>query len=364
MREAFDRLIKTAPFPEFTGRVCPGLCEKACMLADDAVTNRDNELYLIEEDFRQGWVQPRPPQKRTGMHAAVVGCGPAGLAAADRLNRLGHTVTVFEQADRAGGLLTYGIPAMKLPKEIVQRRVDLMQREGVVFRLNTQADAALLHDFDAVLLCCGSRRARTLNVANCDAPGVHFTLEYLTAATRALLEDTPPAVNAAGKQVVVVGGGDTGNDCVGACLCQRCQSVVQLEVAPAPPTDRSPRNPWPEWPRVLRTDYGQEEAAAVQGADPRRFSTTVKRILTDADGQLCAVETVQADAAFQPIPGTEQELPCQLLLIAAGFIGCDPGTAQDFSLPLNQRSLPETGGTHCIHNGLFAAGDLRTGKGD
>lgn len=362
VRAAFDRLMKTAPFPEFTGRVCPALCEKACNLADDGVTNRDNELYLIEEGFRNGWVKPYLPPKRTGWCVAVIGSGPAGLAAAEMLNRLGHTVTVFEQADRAGGLLTYGIPQMKLPKEIVARRIALMEQEGVTFRLGKRADATLLPDYDAVILCGGSRQPRALNVPGEKAPGVHFAVDYLTAATKAVLSGGVPGISAEGKQVVVVGGGDTGNDCVGTALRQGCQSVLQLEVAPAPPEGRAANNPWPLWPRVLRTDYGQAEAIARQGSDPRLFQTTVKQVLTDENGALRAVETVRVDAKFTPIPGTEETVPCQLLLIAAGFVGCETATARDFSLTLNRRGVPETEGTHRIGGKLFAAGDFRTGQ--
>ena len=232
-REALERLLQTAPFPEFTGRVCPALCEKACNLENDALTNRDNELYLIETGFNLGWIQPRSPKVRTGKRVAVVGSGPSGLAAADLLNRLGHTVTVVDRADRAGGLLMYGIPNMKLPKSVVARRVELMSEEGVRFILNTEDDPALLADFDAVLLCGGAKQPRALNVEGADSEGVYFAVDYLTAATRAVLSGGEPSVTAKGRHVVVVGGGDTGNDCVGTALRQGCASVVQLEMMPA-----------------------------------------------------------------------------------------------------------------------------------
>ena len=366
-REALQRLLVTAPFPEFTGRVCPQLCEKACMLGDDATTNRDNELYLIEEGFRNGWIAPRVPARRTDRRVAVVGSGPAGLAAADLLNRLGHRVTVVERADRPGGLLMYGIPNMKLPKEVVARRVGLMKAEGVEFRLNTEADASLRADFDAVLLCGGARRARRLSVPGEEAKGVTLAVDYLSEATRALLEGRASALDARGKDVLVVGGGDTGNDCVGTCLRQGCKSVTQLEMLPAPPAQRTKNNPWPEWPRILRTDYGQREAIAAQGRDPRLFETTVERVFAGENGHVCAVETVRvsrgADGRLHPIEGTRRTLPCQLLLIAAGFVGCEAEMAGRFHFSLNARNLPDIpAAAHALAPGLFAAGDMRTGQ--
>ena len=361
-REALERLLQTAPFPEFTGRVCPALCEKACNLADDGVTNRDNELYLIETGFEKGWIQPRIPARRTGKRIAVVGSGPSGLAAADLLNRLGHEVTVVERADRPGGLLMYGIPNMKLPKAVVERRVELMRAEGVKFLLNTEATPDVTDGFDAVLLCGGAKRPRALNVENDGAEGVLFAVDYLTAATRAVLSGEAPTVTAQGKPVVVVGGGDTGNDCVGTALRQGCASVTQLEMMPAPPVDRAAGNPWPQWPRTLRTDYGQLEAISRQGQDPRIYRTTVKRILTDSSGRISAVETVGLDG-FTPVPGTEKTQPCGLLLIAAGFLGCETATAERFGVEPNQRgSLMPGDGSHRLRGKLFSAGDMRTGQ--
>ena len=349
-REALERLLMTAPFPEFTGRVCPALCEKACNLENDALTNRDNELYLIETGFERGWVQPRIPRQRTGRRVAVVGSGPAGLACADLLNRLGHEVTVIERADRAGGLLMYGIPNMKLPKAIVERRIQLMEAEGVRFLLNTEAEPEITNEYDAVALCGGAKRPRALNV-----PGT-FAVDYLTAATRAVLSGSDPSIDARDKHVVVVGGGDTGNDCVGTALRQECASVVQLEMMPAPPVERMANNPWPEWPRTLRTDYGQLEAIYRQGSDPRIYETTVKRCLPGA------IETVKLKG-FDPIPGTEQIIPCDLMLIAAGFVGCETVTAERFDIKLNPRGcmMPENG-SHHLRDNLFSAGDMRTGQ--
>ena len=360
-REALARLLLTAPFPEFTGRVCPALCEKACNLESDAATNRDNELYLIETGFEQGWIRPRPPKRRSGMRVAVVGSGPAGLAAADLLNRLGHEVTVIERADRAGGLLMYGIPNMKLPKWAVERRVRLMEAEGVRFELNTEASPELASVYDAAALCGGAKQPRALNVENIGAEGVHFAVEYLTAATRALLEGGAPAVDSAGRRVVVVGGGDTGNDCVGTALRQGCASVLQLEMMPAPPASRAPGNPWPLWPRTLRTDYGQLEAIYRQGADPRVYETTVRSVIAE-NGRITGIETVRL-RGFEPIPGSERILPCDLLLIAAGFVGCEPTTAAAFGVARDMRgNLAPGDGSHRLRDNVFSAGDMRTGQ--
>ena len=363
---ALERLLETAPFPEFTGRVCPALCEKACNLADDGVTNRDNELYLIEKGFAQGWIRPRVPAARTGKRVAVAGSGPSGLSAAAALNRAGHEVTVYERADRPGGLLMYGIPNMKLPKEIVERRIRLMEAEGITFRLNTEADPEELEQYDAAVLCGGARKPRALNVENADAEGVRFAVDFLTESTRALL-DGKPSEAAKGLPVIIVGGGDTGNDCVGTVLRQGCASVVQLEMMPAPPESRTPGNPWPEWPRTLRTDYGQVEAASVQGRDPRVYATTVKRILADENHRITAVETVKlergADGRMTPVPGTEETLPCGLMLIAAGFVGCDEKTAELFHLAPDPRGRLMPGDqSHRIGGKLFSAGDMRTGQ--
>ena len=366
-REALKRLLQTAPFPEFTGHVCPALCEKACNLEDDCVTNRDNELYLIETGFAKGWVQPRIPAARTGKRVAVIGSGPSGLAAADLLNQLGHEVTVIEKADRPGGLLMYGIPNMKLPKEIVERRIRLMEAEGVRFELNTEAVPEELQGYDAVLLCGGARRPRSLNVEHMDAQGVMFAVDYLTETTRAVLSGQASEASAKDLHVVVVGGGDTGNDCVGTALRQGCASVTQLEMMPAPPEGRTPNNPWPEWPRILRTDYGQTEAIFRQGGDPRIYETTVKQILTDEWGRVSGLETVKLqrtpEGRFEQVAGSEQTLPCGLLLIAAGFIGCEEKTLDRFALKADNRGrlMPENG-SHHLEGRLFSAGDMRTGQ--
>lgn len=366
-REALERLLMTAPFPEFTGRVCPALCEKACNLADEGVTNRDNELYLIEKGFAEGWVKPRVPISASGKSVAVAGSGPAGLACADLLNRMGHRVTVFEKADRPGGLLMYGIPNMKLPKDAIERRIRLMEAEGITFLLNTEASPELPEKYDAVVLCGGARVPRSLAVNHMDASGIHYAVEYLTDATKSLLAGNTPAFSASGKHVIIVGGGDTGNDCVGTALRQGCASVTQLEMMPAAPSVRPDGNPWPEWPRVLRTDYGQIEASAVQGRDPRIYETTVKDIQVTSQNTIKALTTIRLarnpEGKFVPVPGTEATLPCDLLLIAAGFIGCEEKTLSAFSLEKDSRGrlLPKDG-SHFLGGNLFSAGDMRTGQ--
>ncbi len=374
--QALARLTKTNSFPEFTGRVCPALCEAACTcgLSGDPVTVKENELAIIEAGFASGAIRPRPPKVRTGKRVAVVGSGPAGLAAAQQLNRRGHAVTIFEREDRAGGLLMYGIPNMKLEKRIVQRRVELMAAEGVEFRTGCDVGRdlpaqALLEEYDAVVLCCGAKNPRPLPSAE-GIPGAYFAVDYLTAAAKALLDGAPP-IDAAGKDVVIVGGGDTGNDCVGAAIRQGCRSVIQLEMMPRLPAARAKDNPWPQWPRVCKTDYGQEEAAALFGADPRRYQTTVRECRTDEAGALSAVVTVRLEPKEEDgrrfmaqVPGSEAELPCRLLLIAAGFLGPEDYAADAFGLSRDGRSNVSTApDSHATGvNKVFAAGDMRRGQ--
>ncbi len=313
------------------------------------------------------WIKPRVAAVRTVKTVAVVGSGPSGLAAADWLNQMGHTVTVIERADRPGGLLMYGIPNMKLPKSVIERRVRLMEAEGISFLLNTEGTEEITDAFDAVLLCGGARKPRALNVPGMECAGVHFAVDYLTEATKGVLSGTAPAITAKEKHVIVVGGGDTGNDCVGTALRQGCKSVLQLEMMPAAPEARAPGNPWPQWPRTLRTDYGQLEAICLQGGDPRIYETTVKSIRTDEKGVLRALETVKlqknAEGKLAPAPGTEQTLPCDLLLIAAGFVGCDSSTLNAFSLTADPRGrLMPQDQSHALGGKLFSAGDMRTGQ--
>ena len=329
-RDALDRLHKTNNFPEFTGRVCPAPCEGACVLGitSPPVTIKNIECAIIDRGFEQGWVLPNPPSERTGKKVAVIGSGPCGLAAADQLNKAGHAVTVYERADRIGGLLMYGIPNMKLDKDIVERRSQLLRDEGVVFVVNADVGRnidvkELINSNDAILLATGATVARELPIPNRDAKGVHLAMEFLTANTRSLLDsnlEDGNYISARDKAVIVIGGGDTGTDCIGTSLRHGCRSLVNFELLPKPPPERAPDNPWPLWPRIYRVDYGHAEAAERFGDDPRVYSIMSREFLKDEEGNLTGIVTVNVDEQIREIPGTEKTWKADLILLSMGFL--------------------------------------------
>jgi glutamate synthase (NADPH/NADH) small chain len=372
---ALSRLLKTSNFPEFTGRVCPALCEKACIngMHGAPVTIHDNELFLIEKGFAEGWIKPRIPSLRSGKKVAVVGSGPAGLAVADQLNRRGHSVTVFEREAQIGGLLMYGIPNMKLDKKVIERRRRLMEAEGVIFKTNCDIGrdvsfADLQERYDAVALCCGAKKPRDLNLANRDScRDIHFAVDFLKSATCDLMNGVEQwSISAKDLNVVIVGGGDTGNDCLGTCIRQGAKSVVQLEMMPKPPVERAADNPWPEWPKVLKTDYGQQEAIEVFGSDPRVYETTVKELVLDS-GRLKAVKTVRVkfeNHNLVEVEDTVEQIPCDLLIIAAGFLGCEDYIISDSRVQFTKRNTVDTaeGSYETSKPGVFTAGDMHRGQ--
>jgi glutamate synthase (NADPH/NADH) small chain len=381
-REAYERLSQTNNFPEFTGLVCPAPCEAACNLSlhEPAVTIKSIEAAIIEKAFSEGWVKPDPPAKRTGKKVAVIGSGPAGLACADQLNRVGHHVTVFERADRIGGLLTYGIPNMKLAKGLVQRRVDLMATAGIAFITNTAVGrdypvARLRDEFDAIVLCTGAARPRDLPVAGRRLAGIHFAVDFLHTNTKSLLDANHADgqyISAAGQDVVIIGGGDTGTDCVATALRQGCRSLVQFEIMARPPNERAPDNPWPQWARVYRLDYGQAEAAALFGRDPRHYCLMTKRFIGDEQERLQALATVAVQwetkdngrPTFHEIPGSERLWPAQLVLLAMGFLGPESDLLAQLGVAQDERANAKAdyGRFATSTHGVFAAGDARRGQ--
>ncbi len=383
-QQALERLLKTNNFPEFTGRVCPAPCEGSCTLGinDPPVTIKNIELAIIEKGYEEGWIVPQPPEVRTGKKVAVVGSGPSGLACADLLNRSGHDVTVFERADHIGGLLMYGIPNMKLDKQIVQRRVKLMASEGVNFVTSTEVGKdypaeKLFQDFDAVALCGGATKPRDLPVEGRELKGINFAMEFLHANTRNLMggslrDEEAATISARWKDVIVIGGGDTGTDCVGTALRHGCRTLTQFEILDRPPAERQPDNPWPEWPKVFKVDYGQEEARAVYGQDPRYYDILTKRFVGDENGHVKEIHTVQVEwvagangrLAPRDIPGTEKVWPTQLVLLAMGFLGPEDLLLSQLGVARDERSnvRADYGKFATSIPGVFSAGDMRRGQ--
>lgn len=392
-QEAYSRLHKTNNFPEFTSRVCPALCEKACTcnLNGDAVAVRSNEYAVIEHAYVEGYAAAKPPRSRTGKKVAVIGSGPSGLAAADQLNKRGHLVTVYERDDKAGGLLRYGIPNMKLEKHIIDRKVKVMEEEGVTFIYNCNVGkdkkaAELLKEYDRVILACGAKNPRDIKVPGRDAKGIYFAVDFLASTTKALWADPEKGkqaeasdlkpgncIYAKGKRVMVIGGGDTGNDCCGTAMRHGAKSVLQVEMMPKAPEERLPSNPWPEWPKVSKTDYGQEEVTAVFGKDPRVYQTTVKQFIKDKNGNVCKAVLVKLESKkdektgrmmMAEVSGSEYEAPVDLVLIAAGFLGCEEYVAKAFGVERNARTNVQTAegeyATNVKH--VYTAGDMHRGQ--
>ncbi len=380
-REALDRLHKTNNFPEFTGRVCPAPCEGACCLGvtDPPVTIKDIECAIIDRGFEEGWVRPEPPSTRTDKKVAVVGSGPAGLAAAAQLNKAGHHVTVYERDDRIGGLLMYGIPNMKLEKETVDRRVNLLRAEGIEFvtgaHVGENVDPQQLRrDYDALVLCCGATRPRDLPIPGRDLAGIHFAMEFLSKNTKSLLDSHLTDGNylsAKNKDVIVIGGGDTGTDCIGTSIRHGCHSLVNFELFPKPPAHRADSNPWPQWPRIFRVDYGHAEAKARFGDDPRQFQVMSKEFIDDGDGNVAGIRTVRVEPEFtdgklqfRELPDSEHVFKADLVLLAMGFLGPEDTIAEQLGLERDGRSnfKAEYGKFATSIEGVFAAGDCRRGQ--
>lgn len=384
---AYKRLHKTSNFPEFTCRVCPALCEKACTcsLNGEAVSTKENEMAIIEYAYANGLADAKPPKVRTGKRVAVVGSGPSGLAVADQLNRRGHSVTVYERNDKVGGLLRYGIPNMKLEKQIIDRKIKIMEQEGISFVVNANVGdnvkaSDLVSKYDAVILCCGSSNPRDIDaVGRKEAKGIYFAVDFLTSTTKCLWSNNMQLVDgqyisAKDKDVIIIGGGDTGNDCVGTSIRHGCKSVTQLEMMPKAPDERADTNPWPQWPLVCKTDYGQQEAIAKFGHDPRIYTTTVKEFKTDKNGNLKSVVLVSLESKVDkktgrkmmvPVDGTEKEVKCQLCLIAAGFLGAQDYVTKAFKVDVDGRTnvasaRPDSFATNVPK--VFSAGDMHTGQ--
>ena len=381
--QAYARLMKTHCFPEFTSRVCPALCEKACTcnLNGDPVSTKENERTIIENAFATGLIKANPPKVRTGKTVAVVGSGPSGLATAMQLNKRGHKVTVFERNDRIGGLLRYGIPNMKLEKQVIDRRVNLMEEEGIEFVTNANIGVditaeELLQKYDRVVLCCGASNPRDINAPGRDAKGIYFAVDFLKATTKSLLDsnfEDHKYIDCKGKTVMVIGGGDTGNDCVGTSIRLGAKNVIQLEMMPKAPDERAANNPWPQWPRVCKTDYGQEEAIAKFGHDPRIYTTTVSEFIKNKNGELVQAKLVKLQSKkdeksgrmmMVPIEGSEEIINVDIVLIAAGFLGSQKYVTDAFKVNINGRTNVDTapGKYQTSVPNVFTAGDMHRGQ--
>ncbi len=373
-RDALDRLHKTNNFPEFTGRVCPAPCEGACVLGitDPPVTIKNLECAIIDKGFEEGWVVPELPANSTGKKIAIAGSGPCGLAAAAQLNSAGHRVTVYERANRIGGLLMYGIPNMKLDKAVVERRVQLMREAGVEFVLHQDvgrnlAVQPLLKEHDALLLATGAGQARELLVPGREAVGIYPAMEFLTQHTRSLLDSDlkdGQYITARDKQVIVIGGGDTGTDCIGTALRHDCRSLVNFELLPRLPDDRAPDNPWPLWPKIHRVEYGHAEAAQKFGADPRVFSIMTREFVKDANNQLTGITTVAVDTQLEEIPDSEQHWPADLVLLAMGFLHPEHYVGDALGIAMDDRGNFKANNTDFRTSipKVYAAADCRRGQ--
>ena len=376
-QEALERLEKTNNFPEFTGRVCPAPCEGSCVLGlnNPAVTIKNIELAIIDKGFEEGWIKPRLVESRSGKKVAVVGSGPAGLAAADELNQMGHLVKVYERSDRIGGLLMYGIPNMKLGKDVVDRRVELLSDEGVEFITNVDVGKdittkELQENFDAVIFATGATKARDLPAENRDAKGIYPAMDFLTSNTKSLLDNGQPDqsdLSADGKNVIVIGGGDTGTDCIGTSLRQGAKSIINFELMSRPPEDRSDNNPWPEWPVIFRVDYGHEESSQVFGKDPRHYQLLTKSFIKDSKGNVKGINTINVDfidGKLLEIEGTEKTWDAELVLLSMGFLSPEHYLSDDAEIELDQRGnyLSEHGDYKTSKEGIFSAGDCRRGQ--
>ena len=374
--DAFDRLFKTNNFPEVTGRVCPAVCEGACVLGitETPVAIKNLEFAIADKGIKSGWLKPKVPEVRTNRKIAIVGSGPAGLSAAQQLNSVGHSVEVYERSDRIGGLMMYGIPNMKLDKSILDMRIEIMEKEGIVFHTNTDIGAPnspslenLINENDSVLLTTGATKPRDLAIPGREGDGVHFAMEFLGKNTKSLLDSklkNNNFISAKDKNVIVIGGGDTGNDCLGTSLRHRCKSLLNFEIMPELPKDRADNNPWPLFPRIHKVDYGHEESIEVLGKDPREYSISGKEFLRDKSGNLIGIKTVMVDSAFKEIKGTEKTWKADLILLAMGFLGPESYINQEVDIDLDERSNFKA--DHNIHKTshpkVFAAGDCRRGQ--